>query len=206
MARRRKTTTRRRVSRRRAGLTFLELMLAISGTALIGSAIVSMLYAVSYGTQADKDLRSLVTKQMALRTRVSGAVRESAVVLQQGAGYLFLWHNDTDESGTPHLDEITLIEFDGLANELNAYRAPAAPSSNPEYALADDFSTVIASLKGTADFPAQRWASDIAAFDISLDDPTAQSARLVSFRLTLTTGDEQDTAVGAAALRDTGAP
>ena len=53
-------------------------MLAVSGLALIGGAITSMLVAVAYGTTTDKDMRSLVTRQMALRARITAAVRESA--------------------------------------------------------------------------------------------------------------------------------
>ncbi len=199
------TMPRRRArARRQRGLTLIELLLALSGTALIGSAIVSMLFAVSYGTKADKDLRSLVTKQMTLRARIGAMIRESSMVLEQGDGYLFLWQHDADESGQPNLDEIALLEFDAAEQTLTVYRAPASPSSNPEYDAAGDFVSQTAGVKGGANFPAERWASGVTAFTISLDDADAQSARLVSFRLTLAAGEERDTAIGAAALRNVG--
>ena len=200
---RRDAATSRRDTRRR-GLTLLEMLLALSGMALIGSAIASMLLAVSYGTQSDKDLRSLVTRQMALNARLSAAVRESSMVLEQGDGYLFLWGADTDESGTPNLDEIVPIEVDTAAQTLTAYRAPATPSANPAYDLAASFTTQTAGVKGGADFPAVRWASDVADFELTLDHATTQEARLVSYRLTLQAGEQQDVAVGAAALRNGG--
>ncbi|XAM00381.1 hypothetical protein OT109_03130 [Phycisphaeraceae bacterium D3-23] len=195
---------RKNTVRRVIGLTLLEMMLALAGMSLIGSAIASMLVAVSYGTQADKDLRGLITKQMALRSRLSAEVRESSMVLDRGDGYLFLWINDDDESETPNLSEITLIEFDADAQALNVYQAPAAPSSDPAYDLAVSFVTQTSGVKGTADFPATRWASEISAFETTLDQGIVQSARLVSFRMTLLAGDEQDEVVGAAALRNGG--
>jgi len=181
------------------------MLLALSGMAIIGSAIASMLLAVSYGTQSDKDLRSLVTKQMSLRARLSAAIRESTIVLEQGDGTLFLWVHDTDDSGNPNLDEIVLIAFDDDAQTLVAYRAPASPSSNPEYDLASSFTTQTAGVRGSTDFPETRWGSGIAGFETALDSAAAQEARLVSFRLTMQAGDQQDIAVGAAALRNGGA-
>lgn len=198
-----KTTCRRALMRQR-GLTLLEMLLAISGMALIGSAIASMLLAVTYGTQTDNDMRSVVTKQMTLRARLSAAIRESTMVLEEGDGYLFLWVHDTDESGHPNLDEIVLIEYDAESETLNTYRAPDAPGANPEYDLASSFSTQTAAVKGDADFPATRWASGVVAFETTLDHATAQQGRLISFRLTLATGGEQQVAVGAAALRNGG--
>jgi type II secretory pathway pseudopilin PulG len=202
----RRTTTQHRRTRgqRQRGLTLIELLLALSGTALIGSAIVSMLFAVSYGTKADKNLRSLVTKQMTLRARIGALIRESSTVLEQGDGYLFLWLHDADESGQPNLDEIALIEFDPAEQTLSVYRAPDSPSSNPAYDAAGDFVSQTVGVKGGADFPAERWASGITAFTLTLDDADAQSARLVSFRLTLAAGEERDTAIGASALRNVG--
>lgn len=200
------SNTRRRRSHHPAhrGLTLIELLLALSGTALIGSAIVSMLFAVSYGTKTDKQLRSLVTKQMTLRARIGAAVRESSMVLEEGDGYLFLWVYDTDESGQPNLDEIALLEFDPAEQTLTMYRAPESPSSNPEYNAAGDIASQTAGVKGGSNFPAERWASGVTAFTITLDNADAQAARLVSYRLTLAAGDERDTAIGAASLRNLG--
>ncbi|MFI4859903.1 MAG: hypothetical protein ACIAXF_04380 [Phycisphaerales bacterium JB063] len=195
---------KRRPARRATGLTLIELMLALAGISLIGSAIASMLVAVSYGTQADKDLRGLITKQMALRSRLSAALRESTMVLEHGAGYVYLWEHDADGSGTPNLSEITLVEFDADTQTLEVYRAPAAPSSDLEYDLSASFTTQTASVRATADFPATRWASGVEAFETTLDHDEAQSARLVGYRFTLLAGEESDEVVGAAALRNGG--
>ena len=67
--------TKRGTMRRHAcrGLTLLELLLALAGTAVIGTAVAAMLTGVAYGTTADKDMRSLITRQMALRARVEAA-------------------------------------------------------------------------------------------------------------------------------------
>lgn len=204
MARQPRPTTRRRAACRRRGLTLLELLLALSGMALIGSAIASMLVAVTYGTDTDKDMRTLVTKQMTLRARISAAIRESTMVLERGDGYLYLWVHDTDESGNPNLDELLLFEFDAGTQTFSTYRAPDAPSANPEYDLASSFTAQTVGVRGNADFPATRWASGVTGFETTLDNATVQDARLISFRLTLAAGEEEGLAVGAAALRNGG--
>jgi len=192
--------------RRSAGLTLIELMLAVSGLALIGGAITSMLFAVAYGTTIDKDMRSLVTRQMALRARITAAVRESQMVLDQGDEYIVLWVYDSDESGKPNVEEIQLIEYVAADSELLSYRSPATAGTNTEYDLGSDFRSVTTALKGSADFPQTRWASDVTAFAFSIDEASPQDARLVSFEVTLLGGEIPDTSIGAAALRNGSTP
>lgn len=183
------------------GLTLLELLLALAGTAVIGSAVAMMLAGVAYGTQSDKDLRTLVTKQMATRARIEAEVRESRMVLDQGTGYLILWTEDIDESGTPNKTEIQVIELDAGTGLITRYAA-ADGITDAEYTLADDFRTTTDAYKGDATFPGEQWTSGVSTFTITLDDADPQAARLVSFRIGLINGDIPATLIGAAALRN----
>ena len=160
-----------------------------------------MLFGVSYGTKANKDLRTLITRQMAIRARLEAEVRESRMVLDQGTGYVILWSEDVDESGTPNKAELQLIELDAGTGVVTRY-APAALIADAEYALADDFRTITDGYKGDVTFPGERWASAVTALDFTLDDADPQQARLVAFRIGLTGGEVPDTAIGAAALRN----
>lgn len=188
-------------ARRARGLTLLELLLALSGTAVVGAAVAVMLHGVSYGTQTDKDLRGLITRQMALRARFEAEVRESLMVLDAGTDYLVLWSGDSDDSGTPSKAEIQVLEYDAVMDRMMRY-APAEGIVDEAYVLTDDFRTITGGYKGDATFPGERWAEQLTSLDFAIDDADAQSARLVSFRAGMRGGDIPDTAIGAAALRN----
>ena len=181
-------------------MTLLELLLALAGTAVIGTAIVSMLVGVTYGTQADKDLQGLITRQMALRSRIEAEIRESYLILDAGSDYLILWSGDADASDTPDKTEIQVIEYDAVTQQMMRY-APAALIAEENYALTDDFRTITDGYKGDATFPGERWAESITSFEVTLDDIDPQSARFVAMRFGMSGGEIPDTAIGAAAVR-----
>jgi len=182
------------------GLTLLELLLALAGTAVVGTAVAAMLAGVAYGTTADKDMRSLITRQMALRARVEAEVREARMLLDAGADYMILWSADSDDNGLPNKTEIQVIEYDPVMDRVMRY-APADPITDVVYALADDFRTTTDAYKGDATFPGERWGEQLAWFTLTTDHIDPQSVRLVSFRFGMTGGEVPDTAIGAAAIR-----
>ena len=193
--------------RRQLGLTFVELMMAMTATALIGLAIASMLFATTYGTEADKDLRSMVVKHKVLNARLSAAIRASKMVLAQGTDYLVLWMDDTTGEGEPNLSEIRLIHRDAATDELSSYLAPANPAPDTEYPIAstdfNDFgSATLPPIKGTANLPQSLWATGVTDWPVTLDDPTVQSARLVAYQITLQVGTLSDTSIGQSSLRN----
>jgi type II secretory pathway pseudopilin PulG len=183
------------------GLTLLELLLALAGTAVIGSAVAAMLTGVAYGTATDKDMRSLITRQMALRARLEAEVRESRMLLDAGADYMILWSSDADDDGMPSKAEIQVIEYDAVMDRVMRY-APAPLISDVGYALTDDFRTATNSYKGDSTFPGERWAEQITSFDLTLDDIDPQSAKLVSFRFGMAGGEVPYTGIAAATLRN----
>lgn len=196
--RQRWSTTRRRACQ---GLTLLELLLALAGTAVIGSAVAAMLTGVAYGTATDKDMRSLITRQMALRARVEAEVRESRMLLDAGADYMILWSSDADDDGLPSKAEIQVIEYDAVMDRVMRY-APAPLITDVGYALTDDFRTATNSYKGDSTFPGERWAEQISSLALTLDHLDPQSAKLVSFRFGMAGGEVPYTGIGAATIRN----
>ncbi|MGB0766244.1 MAG: hypothetical protein ACPGYV_00885 [Phycisphaeraceae bacterium] len=186
---------------RHRGLTLLELLLALAGTAVIGTAVAAMVTGVAYGTATDKDMRALVTRQMALRARVEAEVRESRMLLDAGANYLVLWSSDADDDGLPSKTELQVIEYDPTLDRVMRY-APAPLISDVGYALDDDFRTATDGYKGDATFPGERWAEQIAWLTFTLDDIDPQASRLVAFRFGMTGGEVPDTGIGAATIRN----
>lgn len=183
------------------GLTLLELLLALAGTAVVGTAVAAMLTGVIYGTATDKDMRSLITRQMALRARVEAEVRESCKLLDAGADYMVLWSGDDNEDGLPSKAEIQVIEYDAVMDRVMRY-APAPLITDVDYALTDDFRTATNGYKGDSTFPGERWAEQINSFALTLDNIDPQSAKLVSFRFGMAGGEVPYTGIGAATLRN----
>lgn len=183
------------------GLTLLELLLALAGTAVIGTAVAAMLTGVAYGTATDKDMRSLITRQMALRARVEAEVRESRMLLDAGADYLILWSGDADDDGLPSKAEIQVIEYDAVMDRVMRY-APAPLISDVGYALTDDFRTATNSYKGDSTFPGERWAEQISSLSVTLDHIDPQSAKLVALRFGMAGGEVPYTGIAAAAIRN----
>lgn len=195
---RRRTNRSAYVSR---GLTLLELLLALAGTAVIGTAVTAMITGVAYGTATDKDMRALITRQMALRARLEAEVRESHMLLDAGNDYLILWSGDTNGDALPSKAEIQLIEYDAVMDRVMRY-APAPIISDVDYALTDDFRTTINSYKGDATFPGERWAEQVTSFATTRDDVDPQSSKLVAFRFGMVGGEVPYTGIGAASIRN----
>jgi hypothetical protein len=189
----------------RPGLTLLEMLLALAGTALVAIAIAAMTSAVAYGTADRTDLRSLVVKQKTICSRITAAIRSSAKVLAATDDIIVLWLCDDDASGTPNLSEIQRIVRNGSSRQLRSYAAAPSltPAHNTSYNLTTtDFNAVTAALEGTTDFPGETWATGVDAWEIDLNRADPKLATLVSFRLTLRAGDLRDITVAAAALRN----
>lgn len=194
------TPTVRAVAR---GLTLLELLLALAGTAVIGTAVAMMLSGVAYGTQADKDLRTLIARQMAVRARLEAEIRETSLILDAGSDYLILWSGDTNGDGFPAKTEIQVIEYASSSDRIMLY-APAPLIADTVYALSDDFRTITNAYNGDATFPGERWGENITSFTFTLDNIDPQQATLVSFHFGITGGEVPDTAIGAASIRNAG--
>ena len=96
--------------------------------------------------------------------------------------------------------------MDAGAGELLSYRSPLPAGANTEYELGSNFRVVTTGMKGSADFPSTRWASDVSAFTFAIDEASPQDARFVSFEVTLLGGEIPDTSIGAAALRNGSTP
>jgi hypothetical protein len=203
----------RRRADRRGGLTLVELIMALSSTALIGMAIVSMLFAVNAGTADRNDNRLLLAKHKLASTRLDASIRSAKKVLASGSGYVVLWMSDSRVNSLPNLSELRRIEYDSSTKTLKSYKAvfpsswtaAAITAADTTYQLTDNFATTTAALKGTSTFPSETWCSSVSGLTVTLDNATAQSAKLVSYRAGIIVGSGTTavtgTVIGAAALR-----
>lgn len=194
----------------RRGLTLVELLLAITITAIISVAIASMMFAISSGTSSQTDMRSLLLRQRLSAARLTALVRSSGMVLATGSNYMVLWTNDADSNGMPNRAEIRYIELNTTTGELWSYKTQWPGSmttdqiltANIGYDLTANFASVIPALKGQASFPGERWATGVSGWAVTVNDADVQAATLVSFRFALRLVDATDYVIGAAALRN----
>ncbi len=195
------TPAHRQHARRRAGLTLLELLLATAGTALIGAATASMLFAVSRGTDSDTDMRSLVSRGNSVGNRLDTALRSSAQVLASNADTLVLWMADTDGDDVPALSELRRLDHD-TANDRLQSSTIAGSATDVIYSLSDDFLAVTDTAIGNGSLDTTVWAQNLTAATWTFNhaDPTAAS--LVGYQLTLTQGPRDHALVGTCRLRN----
>ncbi len=188
------------------GMTIVELLLALAGTAFVAVAIAMMLSVVASGTSSRTDLRQSVVRQKTITARLNAAIRSSSMVLVAEDDLLIVWTNDTDSNSEPSLGEIQRIERDAATGELRAYKTPLtlAEADNTAYTLATDFDSITTALKGNANFPQEVWAIGLHSWTITVNAETAQDATLVSSRIVIGEGDMTETVISAAALRNNG--
>jgi len=195
-------------------LTIVELLLALTITALVSAAVASMLLAVSYGTSSKRDLRGVIVKGRIIDARMASAIRESRAILESGTDYLVLWKGDTDPNGTagsPDLAEMLLIERDNAADTLSGYAFPSSYSqaqidaANVTYQLTGNpagfFQTATANAKTAGSFVQTLWGSGVTAVTFTLDGADPSDRSMVGYQLSLTAGDLNDTIVGSTSLR-----
>lgn len=199
----------RRARRRSSAFTLVELVLAAGITALIGVAIASLFFAVSYGTASRNDMRALVPRQRTITARLDASIRSSKMVLALGSNYVVLWMADTNSNSAPNLSEIRRIEFDSASSSVISYKVtwPSGWSqtmidaADTQYALTDDFGSVTAALKGNSYFPSEIWSRSVSSWSLSANKSSVQSATMLSYQITTVSGQSTNALVGAASLR-----
>lgn len=188
---------------RARGMTLAELILAIAGISVVAMAVVSMLFAVTSGSDEDKSVRSLAVEAKALSTRLNAAIRGSKRLLGESDTRLILWTRDADANGLVDLNEIRILDY--ATNTTRLSSSVVADDTPPaKYdALATDFAAVVADLNTAGSLDATPWSNRVVGFAHSTDSPDdPTSATVLSYRLTLTHHNLIETVVYAAALRN----
>lgn len=187
--------------KRPRGLTLIELVLALAGTAIVALAVAAMVAAFAQGTDSRQAMYSLVAQSKASTSRLTAAIRGSRQVLALSDTAIVLWLADDDGDGLPALAEIRRIDHNPAAATLIAYAA--APGAAPAVYAADaDFLAITDALLGTTRFPAELWATDVTDWQVTLDTAQPADAHLVGLQLSLRQGDITEVALAAAALRN----
>lgn len=195
-------------TQRAAGMTLVELLLAMSVTAMITLAAGGMLTAVTYGAGERTDLRGLVVRQELISHRLAAAIRASRQVLDSDRDQLVLWVSDTNNDQVAQLSEVRWIEYDSDDTAISCIKLVFPSNWTPEqisavdkdYVTGSSRSVQTAALRNYLD--SATWADQISDWLVSPGRSSVSQSTLVSYRVTFTlSGKQPQTVIGAAALR-----
>lgn len=176
--------------RSRPAFTLIELMIALTVTALLAVGVSSMLFAVTQGTRRNSDQRRINAKRMIVAERTGDVIRAAAQILDASSTSLLVWYGDRNEDGQVNLSEMACLQWSS-ADQAIVYRTGAAGLAEADdtgYATDSDFTAITASLVGDSRFPQQTWVTRVTACAFTLDAAVA-IARRVSLKMTITDAD-----------------
>jgi prepilin-type N-terminal cleavage/methylation domain-containing protein len=175
----------------RRGLSLLELLLAMSITAMVAAAITAMLGAVTTGVGTRRDSRTAMLLANAAQSRLSAYVAPSRCVLANQGGDLVLWLEDARAGDTVHATEIRWLRFDVGAGDIAVWYVnfPAGWSQtacdleDDVYPMGTNWMSVLADYQARGYIAVQPLVDSLTNVSITLDQAQAMDARLVLYRL-----------------------
>ena len=103
------------------GMTFIETLLAISITVMVGGAITTMMAAVTDEVESHHFTRSQLIQNGLAQSRLSSYIARSHCVLDLTDDSVTLWLEDSRDSGTVHASEIRWIKLDPVTGVLESH-------------------------------------------------------------------------------------
>ena len=205
--------------RQHAGVTLVELILALSLLSLVGMCIVMMIKATADGTAGQNDGRRHLVRMQSIEAQVAQVVRPCNCILAAGTGYVVLWTGDGQDANIAtnqavNLSEMVMFELDTTANQLKLYRTswPAGTSgasmasSDSTYAASSNWYNAAQAAKSTGYFSPTVLANNVTSFSVTLDNGTATAAMMATMWLTINDGVVTRNLVIPATLRSRMAP
>ncbi len=177
---------------RAGGFTYLELIFALSITAMVALASAAMLGAVTAGVGAKRDSRSLMVNALGAQTRLSSYLAPSRCILAQSATSFTLWQNDSRESGTIHATEIRWFTYSPDTQTFsvhfvefpNAWTTIAKQLADLEYAKTTDWSTVFSTFQLQGHMKTIILMDRLTGITISMDNADPQASHHINADLT----------------------
>jgi hypothetical protein len=95
--------------------------MALFITALVGTATVGMLNAVSVGIDSRHDHRTATIRAHHAQTRLASYIASSRCLLHHNANMIVLWIDDSRMSDTVHISEVRWLVFDAQTGEITVH-------------------------------------------------------------------------------------
>lgn len=194
---------------RRRGLTFLELMMALSITVLVAGAIWAMLGAVMTGVDTRRDSREIMVRSAAIESRLNAYIAPSNCVLSNDAIVLVLWLSDSRESDTVHGTEIRWIMHNTGDDNIyvffvdfpDGWTQAAKDLEDRQHRKNSNWTTVLGEYNAKGYINYVVIGDNLDSFDVVLDSNRPEDARHLTFDLGLTTPNGVEHATVTATIR-----
>ncbi len=168
------------------GFTLVELLVALSITALVAAGAMGMLFAMSKGTANDLAARQDVLQAAVLRNRLNTAIRSTTTLLASGSDYLVLWKGDTYNDGQVHVSGLRRIDYSPTTSQVCIYEAFSGvnAASDTAYPISGtDFNALTNSLISSGRLQTRVAASQVSA--AAFTPVTATTGTEIDYAITL---------------------
>lgn len=190
--------------RRKAGaraLTFLELLIALSITAVTCAILAVLVNATAVGTNTQNDGRRSLVRMQSIKSALQDEFVNARAILAVGSTYVIYWVGDqpgavTAANNAVNYSEMRMLELDASTGNLKLYKVqfPNGVSNSwivsydSTCALSTDWYGTCQSLKSTSYYPPITVATGVTGISVSLDSASATSAKLISLSISLNDG------------------
>jgi hypothetical protein len=190
----------------------IELVIAMSVTALVGVATVGMLNAVSVGVDTQHDSRSVTIRSHHAQSRLAAYITPSRCILHRDASAIVLWFDDSRKSNTVHISEVRWLIFDPDEGAVFVHYVTFPPSFTDrerarydgEYPATSDWMDLLTTYQSHAQLTmeSRKLIDGLGSMTVHLDTGSdALNARHVTCHLTFATRNGDFKTIAAAAIR-----
>lgn len=181
------------------GLTLLELLLALTISAMVAAAIAGMLGAVSSGVGVRRDTRDVMVQASAAQSRLAAYVAPSRCLLGVDGPCVVLWHNDARAGGTVHATELRWLLYCDATGDADdsiivyyvdfpdGWTQTARDIEDLEYASDADWMAVLAYYQGKGWVSSRTIVDGLDSAAVAIDGASAMSSRHVNYELSYIT-------------------
>lgn len=181
-------------SQARRGLTLVELLIALSITAVVAGATAAMIGAFVQATEHDRQWREAMIRAQAINVRLASYVAPARYVLGTDEKGVALWLDDTRESDTVHATEIRWLVQD-QASELVIAQMVKFPTEwdqakrdayDAEYPLETDWWSIRDSFKALGLIEETPLCDEVSGWTVENSESTDPPLTLLTFSVQLT--------------------
>lgn len=180
---------------RRRGLTFIETLLAISITAMVGAGIATMMSALGSDAAMQYDIRSILVRSGAAQARLSAYIAPARCVLDVDDDMLVLWIEDSRQSDTVHASEIRWISHESTTGQVqvdfvtfpSSWSESTIAMADREYASSTDWKQVLDTYRQRGLLASAPLVDDVESAIFTTPGDESMNARIVQTSMQMTT-------------------
>lgn len=189
--------------RARGAFTVAELLLSLSLTAMIGLAVVSMLYGSGVATSEQHDRRRALHGRQIATERIGSLLRSSGAVLDSSPDGVLLWRHDLDRDRLPRLSEVCLLSWNADDGSLVVHEPVSSlpAGSDTAFDWSADFRALAQSLPGSAAFHESVLMKRVTGWNVEIAPDGPHATKIIVVSVSFSTDSGESSASVVASLR-----